>query len=308
MTLATQGVGRDGSSALLRALLILASRLAEEGDSVSASQIVRLFGASRLEAQELLQALLNVGDEDMPRYLPLFDNGDEVGLAQTPSHPCRPLRLSHLETMALAAAFDLVGLKSGNALRKRIMTQFACPDDAGDSFAEAASPPYPIPTRKLLSCATAIVSKRALTFDYQGTRDDAPRKRRAMPSALNPNDGRWTLDAFDLDADGERTFYITNMRNITLLDEALPRDAAADSVKAERRTVRLRFADRHMLELFEWPDLEILRESDGVAEARIPFYGGPWLVRRIAAGGGSVTTDDAELNALVRSYAESLLQ
>ena len=49
-------------------------------------------------------------------------------------------------------------------------------------------------------------------------------------------------------------------------------------------------------------------EHDGVVEARIPFYGGPWLVRRIASGGGTITTDDEKLALMVRDYARSLLE
>lgn len=307
MTQTIKGVGRDGSMPETKALLILASRLQKKGDAVSAAFVKRLLGITYPEAQKYIAMLLGVGDEAADRYLPLSGDEDGAVLASEPNYTCHDLRLSRLETMALAAALDLVGFASDNALRRRVMRCLASPVDSDDDFTEVARPSYPIPTDQLLRCAVAIVNQRALSFDYQGTRDSAPRGRRVKPTALNPNDGKWTLDAFDLDADGERTFYLANMGNLKLLDTALPLDAAPDSASERRRVVGLRFANRHMLDLFEWPDLEIVCEQDGAIEARIPFYGGPWLVRRIAAGAGSITTDDDELASMVRDYASSLL-
>lgn len=307
MTQTIKGVGRDGSLPETKALLIIASRLQKKGDAVSAAFVKRLLGITYPEAQKYIAMLLGAGDENTGRYLPLSGDEDGVSLEADPGYACHDLRLSRLETMALAAALDLVGISSDNPLRKRVMRSHASPLDSDDIFSEAARPSYPIPTDLLLRCALAIINERPLSFDYQGTRDTAPRKRRVRPCALNPNDGKWTLDAYDLDADGERTFYLANIDNLTLLDTALPRDAAPNSASERRRIVGLRFADKRMLELFEWPDLEIVSEQDGAIEARIPFYGGPWLVRRIAAGGGSVTTTDAELASMVRDYAAGLL-
>lgn len=307
MTQPTKGAGRDGSLPMLRALLIIASRLREEGDCLSAASVKRLLGIPYPEAQSYLAALFDVGDARHERYLPLSGDTDKATLVATPDCSCRELRFSRLETMALAAALDLAGISCDNPLRKRVMRSFAYQPSQDDGFPETARPSHPIPTENLYRCAAAIVGERPLSFDYQGTRDTAPRTRRVKPAALNPNDGRWTLDAYDLDADGDRTFYLANMTKLALLGEALPRDASLDAADATRRVVELRFSDRHMLDLFDWPDLEILRETDGAVEARIPFYGGPWLVRRIAAGGGSITTTDAELASMVRDYAKSQL-
>ena len=306
MTQTRRGRGRDGSLATIRFLLVLAPLLKNEGDTLSLASVMRRLGVERGEACELTQILQSVGDEETACYLPFFEDQDELVLARAPEHACRELRLSHLETMALAAALDLVGIEANSPLRTRVMSRFAYPGDTDASFPEAAKPNYPVPTEKLLRCALALLSERSLTFDYQGTRDAKARMRRVRPYALNPNDGKWTLDAFDLDADGERTFYLANMDNLALLDAALSHDGSQDAANTARRIVELRFSDRHMLDLFDWPDLAIEREAEGTIFAHIPFYGGPWLVRRIAAGGGSITTTDPELGALVRAYAEEL--
>ena len=229
-------------------------------------------------------------------------------LGSEPDYRCRELRLSHLETMALATALDRVGLEPTDPPRKRIMTRFAYPNDEDVPSGETARPDLPDDTAVLMRCVLAIVTGRALAFSYQGTKDDAPRPRRALPKELRQNGEFWTLEALDLDAEGERTFFVSNMSLPKLLGEALPGDATPTDTDPERRVVTLRFADRHLLDLLEWPDLEIVSEHDGTIEARIPFYGGPWLVRRIAAGGGSITTTDEKLSSLVKAYVESQLE
>lgn len=308
MTRVTRGAGRDGALSILRPLLIVGSHLQHEGDTVSLGAVMRLLGAERSQARELLDLLTCVGDEETVCYLPLSDDTDKAVLTSDTDYRCRELRLSHLETLALAAALDRVGLKPNDPPRKRIMARFACPNDQDVPTGEIARPDLPDNTAVLMRCALAIVTGRALAFAYRGTKDEAPRERRVRPRELRQNGEFWTLEAFDLDADGERTFFVSNMGLPTLLAAALPDGAEPADVDPERRVVTLRFSDRHLLDLLEWPGLEIVDERDGIVEARIPFYGGPWLVRRIASGGGSITTDDEKLTRLVKAYAKEQLE
>lgn len=306
MTLKTRGAGRDGALVMLRALLVSASRLQSAGDRLSVGALARLLGVGRTEARELIDLLLGAGDIDIPCYLPLLETENGIELGEDPDFRCCELRFSHLETLALAAALDRVGLEPSNPSRKRIMSRFAFPDDKDVPYGETARPDLPDDTAVLMRCALAIVTDRSLGFAYRGTKDAAPRKRRVRPRELRQNGEFWTLEALDLDADGERTFFVSNMSVPELLAWVSPDDASGDA-NPERRVVTLRFDDPHLLDLLEWPDLEIVGESDGAIEARIPFYGGPWLVRRIASGGGSITTDDERLSALVKDYVTSLL-
>ena len=307
MARVTRGAGRDGALAILRPLLVAASKLRRAGDRLTPATLAALVGTDRAEARELIDLLMDTGDEEVPFYLPICD--DEVGivLESDPDYVCRELRLSHLETMALAAALDRVGLEPKNAVRTRIVSRYACPDYEDVPSGEIARPDLPDDTTVLMRCALAIVLGRSLSFRYLGTKDESPRERRAKPKELRQNGEFWTLEALDLDADGERTFFVSNMSLPKLLDATLPSDAEPAEADPERRTVTLRFSDPHLLDLLEWPDLEIVDETDGVVVARIPFYGGPWLVRRIASGGGSITTDDERLTALVEEYVTELL-
>lgn len=307
MTLKMRGAGRDGALVILRMLLVAASRLKDTGDRLTPASLAKLLGTERAQARELIDLLLGAGDNDIPCYLPLLEDETGITLGKNPDYRCRELRFSHLETLALAAALDRVGLEAANPSRKRIMARFACPGDKDVPYGETARPDLPDDTAVLMRCALAIVTGRSLAFEYQGTKDAVPRERRVRPKELRQNGEFWTLEALDLDADGERTFFVSNMGVPELLADALPCEASESAADPERRTVTLWFSDPHLLDLLEWPDLEVVGENDGTIEARIPFYGGPWLVRRIASGGGSVTTDDERLSAMVKEYAASLL-
>ena len=75
------------------------------------------------------------------------------------------------------------------------------------------------------------------------------------------------------------------------------------------RTVAITFTDSTYLDLLPWHDLKILTRDDGEAPivAETPYYGGMWLPRMIAACAGTAHTNDAEVTALVRAYAEQTL-
>ena len=302
-----RGRGREGGRPQLRTLLAIASHLQHKGDALTINRIAKILGNNRAKAQEHIDLLMGVGDNDTPFYLPLLDNGSEVALARDPDYVCKKLRFSKPETAAFVAALNRVGLEEDDPLCRRIMDCFGSPEGLDDLEGTTARPNLPGNTVTLKRCKIAIESDKSLVFDYQGTKDSEPRERRVKPKRLHQDGELWKLDAYDYDADGERTFFITHMSTPQLLREPMLEEGPQDGSAANRRTVTLYFADKHMLDLLEWPGLERVSERDGVVEARIPFYGGPWLVHRIASGGGSITTDDEELTRLVKDYASGML-
>ena len=137
------------------------------------------------------------------------------------------------------------------------------------------------------------------------------RHRADGPQGLRHEEGRWYLDALDLERGGERTFRLDRMGDVRSIAAA---SAASEPEAARRgaRTVLLTFWDQRYLDLLPWHDLTVVDdeadEKDGPLLASTPFYGGMWLPRMLAACGGAVTTSDRELTALMRSYAFSQLR
>ena len=303
-----RGAGRDGILPQLRPLLAVAWRLQHAGDRLDYAKVTKFFGGNYNKAYQTLHSLMGVGDVNTPSYLPLSEDNNGVELVSEPDYRCHRLRLTRLETTALVAALDRAGLSPDNPSRERILACFGNPSGMGAASGSIARPDCPENISVLTTCAIGIVDKRDLVFAYQGTKDAAPRRRRVMPKRLHQNGELWKLDAYDYEADGERTFYLAHMNTVQLVSAPEEQAVEIDDAHSDRRVVTLRFSDKHLLDLFEWPGLKVVRERAGVVEATIPYYGGPWLVRRIASGGGSITTTDEALAEQVRTYAQELLE
>jgi N6-L-threonylcarbamoyladenine synthase len=70
------------------------------------------------------------------------------------------------------------------------------------------------------------------------------------------------------------------------------------------------FTDKTYLSLFSWPGIRVLSELDNVIQAEIPYFGdrSDWLIKRICACGGAVTTDDENIMDQARALAKRLLE
>ena len=75
------------------------------------------------------------------------------------------------------------------------------------------------------------------------------------------------------------------------------------------QTVELFFSDKSALTRYSWPGLKTIGNQRNTAEikATIPYYGGTWLLQRLLALKGKVTTKDKAVMCAMRSYAASLL-
>ena len=125
------------------------------------------------------------------------------------------------------------------------------------------------------------------------------------PRGLRNADGVWYLDAYDPSRQGERVFRLDRMTDVLIAPaEELPPEPRQTSPERE---VRITFRDRHYLELLAWPGLHVERDDGSVVVTRIPYYGGEWLPRRIAACAGAAFTSDGEVKALAVAYAHRKL-
>ena len=299
---ARRGGGRKGSEELTRTLLALLGALDSEGDTITADAVASRLGISREKALRHIEMLCTVTNEQ-GTYLPLYisDDGSEVTLAFDGELRGRPCRLTVAETRAIAHALDRIGLATDDPTRVALRSSFSAnPADDGDVSRFLAGDGGPEETEAISVCAQALLDGVALSFPYRGVEDPMPRRRTVEPERLRHSGSHWYLDGYDLDRGGERSFRLDRMGTPSVTDALPPSLEPREPVE---RDVELRFADRTYLDVLDWPDLHDLHEDDGVLVGSIPYYGGEWLVRRIAACGGSVTTDDFALAAQVRVWA-----
>ena len=267
-----------------RGLTALVGALREDGDTLDADSVAARLGITPAHAQHLLDLLTQTGGDSYASALPLAaDSDDSVTLVSPFANTVRgrSVRLTPAEAKALEAAFDAMGLAETDDLRMRIKAAY-WPKQGEERemasllTAQETTDGYD----RLAQLARAILAGKRVEFDYKPVEVAAPGARRRTaplhrrhvgPVGLRHEGDKWYLDAYDL------------------------------------RMVRLTFTDPALLDLFDWHGLHVLAHRKDGIECEIPWYqGGQWLPGHIAACGGGVTVNDAELARKTASYAADL--
>lgn len=313
MSARAQGSGRPGALSEARELIALVASLSEAGDALTEKAVSSRLGVSAERARTLIELVLTAAGAEGAR-LPLVEDKDGVTLAFSRGMRGRRLRLTRAETVALAAALDGLGVPGDDPLRQRLEASSSA-EPVSESLVErlvggdAAAGSSAIET-----CADALARRCYLEFCYRKSGEghagekDLGERRLVAPQRLHLEDGSWYLDAFDVARQGERTFRLDRMSALELRPRSAGQSLPAQDQRRPR-LVRLAFSDERYLSLLPWHDLRPAGRDPqtGAALYDTPLYGGTWLARMVAACGGSCTTTDPELAALVRDYAEGLL-
>lgn len=301
--------GRSGGLEEARELVALISSLEGAGDFVSAEAIQARLGCGAEEARKLLDLLLqaSAGDDYLPLSASHEEGGPavEMGDAETTSLRGRRLRLTPMETTALLAALRMIGVGEDDPLRKSL---------AGGSLADSSNEALvdrvidtsasPATARTIQVCSEAIARGTSLAFRYRKP-DGSESAREVEPRSLSQQDGAWYLHAVDSDG-AEKRFRLDRMVGPAQAarGKRAPRPQTVKSNEPQVKRVNIYFGDHSVLDLFEWPGLELAEDRQS---GTLPYYGGPWLPRQLAACAGAAHTDDPRLQALVCDYARRQL-
>ena len=89
----------------------------------------------------------------------------------------------------------------------------------------------------------------------------------------------------------------------------LAENVKESSAPEKSQLVELVFFDKGVLTHYSWPGLKTVGGQRNATEikATIPYYGGTWLLQRLLALKGKVTTKDQAATQAMRTYAASLL-
>ncbi len=300
--------GRRGGSEETRELMALVSSLSTEGATLTVEGISARLGVDRERARFLLELVLTTCSGSK-YHLPISLSDDfALVLSRSQGVVGRAIRLTKAETDALLAALDELGLPDDDPLRLDVVEAFAHegtvvpPDD--DS---KALPSVDDLSDTLEACSRALITKASLSFAYQSSYQDEPMVRHAVPVQIVHEDDLWYLDARDLGRRALRTFRIDKMQDVRVAAAIPAKQLAEIDETPEVRKAIVAFTDPHLLETLDWPKLEALGMREGAVVTTIPFYGGTWLPRHLAACGGTVTVDDTALASTIRRTAERLL-
>ena len=322
MAVKNTSFGRKNISSAVYKLILLASALRESFDAVELSAVQSRFGISSEEAAILME-LLQLTDEN--GYLPLPLTGDQDTLTLVGESPftARELVLTDEETLALKEAFTALSLPQESvfwSLLKPPYTRSSSPDGSSVSL---VSKSYSKEVDAFLTCSNAIAESQVISFDYRseasvaearGDKDAAISQREVFPYKLSYGENGWLIEGVDLNLEQQRVFRVNRMSCIETQSASFEHRKLAERVQdsamqEKSQLVELVFLDKSALTHYSWPGLKTIGVQRNAAEikATVPYYGGTWLLQRLLALKGKVTTKDQAVTQAMRTYAASLL-
>ena len=322
MAVKNTSFGRKNISSAVYKLILLASALRESFDAVELSAVQSRFGISSEEAAILME-LLQLTDEN--GYLPLPLTGDQDTLTLVGESPftARRLVLTDEETLALKEAFTALALPQESvfwSLLKPPYTRSSSPDGSSVSL---VSKSHSKEVNAFLTCSNAIAESQVISFDYRseasvaearGDRDAAISQREVVPYKLSYGENGWLIEGVDLNLEQQRVFRVNRMSCIETQSASFEHRKLAERVQdsamqEKSQLVELTFFDKNALTHYSWPGLKTVGSQRNAEEikATIPYYGGTWLLQRLLALKGKVTTKDKAVIHAMRTYAASLL-
>ena len=322
MAVKNTSFGRKNISSAVYKLILLASALRESFDAVELSAVQSRFGISSEEAAILME-LLQLTDEN--GYLPLPLTGDQDTLTLVGESPftARRLVLTGEEALALKEAFTALALPQESvfwSLLKPPYTRSSSPDGSSVSL---VSKSHSKEVNAFLTCSNAIAESQVISFDYRseasvaearGDKDAAISQREVLPYKLSYGENGWLIEGVDLNLEQQRVFRVNRMSCIETQSASFEHRKLAERVQdsamqEKSQLVELTFFDKNALTHYSWPGLKTVGSQRNAAEikATIPYYGGTWLLQRLLALKGKVTTKDKAVMHAMRTYAASLL-
>lgn len=325
---ATSGRPRDARLAEAIATVCL---LSAAGTSLSTANLQAALLVSAKRAEEILRALCGeMGVQDTAGgtasqtreetdaatdpILPLYASEDGRTFTRMGIEGGRrllPLRLTPAQAETLDRALDRLGIPQANELRLSLRNAFwPQPTEAsGEAAARDADAGTKLSaaTHALLTCAMSIAravktAQPIVTFGYRGDNDLLTRGRRTLPQSLRLTDGRWAVDAYDLDARGTRTFLAERMTDAHLSAKtALTPNVMSSEPDCGYVRLICRGVARDVVA--SWQGARILASQPGQVTIEVPYYRGDWLPRHVLALGRDVTHDSELLTSEMTEIA-----
>ena len=322
MAVKNTSLGRKNISSTVYKLILLASAFRNSFDAIESEPIQSRFDISAEEAATLME-LLQLTSENGYLPLPLTEEQETLTLVgESPFKDCR-LVLTNEETLALKEAFKALTLPKESAFWKLLKPPYASSSSSDDSSVSLVSKTQTKEVTLFLTCSNAIAESQIISFEYYSdteiikTQNDEKVEvshRNVFPYQLSYGENGWLIEGADLDLNKQRVFRINRMSHLEVRPASFEQRKRAESIKESTapekiQTVELLFSDKAALTRYSWPSLKTVGNQRNTTEikATIPYYGGTWLLQRLLALKGKVTTKDKAVMHAMRAYAASLL-
>lgn len=322
MAVKNTSFGRKNISSAVYRLVLLASAFRDSFDAVELSAVQSRFGISSEEAAILME-LLQLTDENSYLPLPLTGDQDTLTLVGESPFKTRRLVLTNEETLALKEAFTTLALPQESVFWKLLKSPYTADSSSDDASASRVSKSHTKEVDAFLTCSNAISESQVISFEYrsemtfvetQSNKEAAISQRNVLPYQLSYGENGWLIEGIDLNLEQQRVFRVNRMNRVEARPASLEQLKLTERVKEssapeKSQLVELVFLDKSALTHYSWPGLKTVGSQRNAAEikATIPYYGGIWLLQRLLALKGKVTTKDQTVAQAMRAYAASLL-
>lgn len=322
MAVKNTSFGRKNISSAVYKLVLLAAAFRDSFDAVELSAVQSRFGISSEEAAILME-LLQLTDENGCLSLPLTGDQDTLTLVGESPFKTRRLVLTDEETLALKEAFTTLALPQESVFWKLLKSPYTADSSSDDASGSRVSKSHTKEVDAFLTCSNAIAESQVISFVYrsemtfvetQSNKKAAISQRNVLPYQLSYGENGWLIEGIDLDLEQQRVFRVNRMSRIEAqsasFDQLKLAEHVRDSAEEKRsQLVELVFLDKSALTHYSWPGLKTIGGQRNAAEikATIPYYGGTWLLQRLLALKGKVTTKDQTATQAMSAYAASLL-
>ena len=322
MAVKNTSFGRKNISSAVYKLVLLAAAFRDSFDAVELSAVQSRFDIPSEEAAILME-LLQLTDENGCLPLPLTGDQDTLTLVGESPFRTRRLVLTDEETLALKEAFTVLALPQESVFWKLLKSPYTANSSSDDALASFVSKSHTKEVDAFLTCANAIAESRVISFEYryemtfvetQSNKEAAINQRNVLPYQLSYGENGWLIEGIDLDLEQQRVFRVNRMSRIEACSASFEQLKLAENVKEsavqeKSQLVELVFLDKSALTHYSWPGLKTVGGQRNATEikATIPYYGGTWLLQRLLALKGKVTTKDQTVAQAMRAYAASLL-
>ena len=322
MAVKNTSFGRKNISSAVYKLVLLAAAFRDSFDAVELSAVQSRFDIPSEEAAILMELLQLTGENG---YLPLPLTGDQDTLTLVGESPFRTRRLvlTDEETLALKEAFTALVLPQESIFWKLLKSPYTANSSSDDASVSRVSKSHTSEVDAFLTCSNAIAESQVISFAYrsemtfvetQSNKEAAISQRNVLPYQLSYGENGWLIEGIDLDLKQQRVFRVNRMSRIEARSASFEQLKLAENVKEsaaqeKSQLVELVFLDKSALTHYSWPGLKTIGGQRNATEikATIPYYGGTWLLQRLLALKGKVTTKDQTVTQAMRAYAASQL-
>jgi proteasome accessory factor C len=310
---------REESTALRARRLLTLLPFLREQRAISVPALAAAVGsdASQLAADLSVLSLCGADERDPSQLVGVIVEGDVAEVfADLPALE-RPVRLTRDEARALITALQTIGVGAGSQLVRKLSAFAASSLDPSELASTVRAAFAPSGQAAVLAALNVAAERHvAARIGYMSADTGHESARVVHPYAIYRWRDTWYLVAFCETSGEERTFRVDRITAVETTGVAFEAPAGfvpspnplPDLENLPCATIRFA-ADAPDLNERDWPGATFERAKDGSVLARVPYAGGTWIARTVAArlGDAQVLAPDG-LRTVVADSARVMLE